>query len=239
MAQQYLLGVDLGSGAVKLTLLSVKGQVVASVSKEYPTYYPKVAWSEQDPEDWYQTFIVTFKEIIAKSGVNPNDILALAADAATHTAVLMDENFRPLRKAILWTDQRSRKQTEFLSKNYDDQIFEITYHHPDTMWTLPQNLWVRDHEPEVWEKTKRILFAKDYLRYRLTGEYVTDWIEALGSMFFDAAGQKWSEELCELMGFPVENLPRVVAPTDIIGKVSAKAAKETGLAEGNLVVAGE
>lgn len=238
MAQQYLLGVDLGSGAVKLTLLSTNGQVITSVSKEYPTYYPQVAWSEQDPEDWYRTFKDTFQEIVSKSGINPRDILALAPDAATHTAVLMDENFHPLRKAILWTDQRSHKQTEFLAKEYDQKIFAITYHHPDTMWTLPQNLWVRDNEPEVWKKTKRILFAKDYLRYRLTGEYVTDWIEAVGSMFFDASAKKWSKELCDLMGFPVENLPRVAAPTDIVGKVSAQAAKETGLAEGTLVVAG-
>jgi xylulokinase len=238
MAQQYLLGVDLGSGAVKLTLLSRDGQVIATATKEYPTYYPQVAWSEQDPEDWYRTFKITFQEILAKSGISPHDILALAPDAATHTAVLMDENFTPLRRAILWTDQRSRVQTEFLAQEYDELIFKTTYHHPDTMWTLPQNLWVRAHEPEVWKNTKRILFAKDYLRYRLTGEYVTDWIEALGSMFFDAAAKEWSERLCDLMEFPVENLPRVVAPTDIIERVSTQAARETGLAEGTVVVAG-
>src|SRR5208283_4854592 len=105
MAQKYLLGADLGSGAVKLTLLSTEGQVVASAIKEYPTYFPEVAWSEQDPEDWYRTFKDTFQEIISKSGINSSDILALAPDAATHTAVLMDEHFNPLRRAILWTDQ--------------------------------------------------------------------------------------------------------------------------------------
>lgn len=238
MAQKYLLGVDLGSGAVKLTLLSTEGKVVATTKKEYPTYYPKVAWAEQDPEDWYQTFKDTFQELLSKSGINSQDILAMALDAATHTAVLMDENFNPLRKAILWTDQRSRKQAEFLKKEYDEQIFASTYHHPDPMWTLPQNLWVRDNEPEVWKKTKRILFAKDYLRYRLTGEYVTDWIEALGSMFFDAATKEWSKELCDLMEFPVESLPKVVSPTDIVGKISKQTAKETGLAEDTTVVAG-
>ena len=238
MARHYLLGADLGSGAVKLTLLSSEGQVVASAVKEYPTYYPEVAWSEQDPEDWYRTFKDTFQEVIAKAGINSRDILAIAPDAATHTAVLMDENFHPLRRAILWTDQRSHKQTACLRNELDSEIFKTTYHHPDTMWTLPQNLWVRENEPEIWKKTKRILFAKDYLRYRLTGEYATDWIEALGSMFFDAATKTWSKRLCDVMDFPVENLPRVVAPTDVVGKVTAQAAKETGLAEGTLVVAG-
>jgi xylulokinase len=238
MKQNYLLGADLGSGAVKLTLLTTTGRVIATTRKEYPTYYPEVAWSEQAPEDWYQTFKDTFQDIITKSGIHSGDILALALDAATHTAVLLDEHCKPLRNAILWTDQRSRKQAEFLKKEYDAKIFSITYHHPDPMWTLPQILWVRDNEPEVWKRTKRILFAKDYLRYRLTGEYVTDWIEAVGSMFFDVGARKWSKELCDVMGFPVENLPPVVSPTDVVGEISRQAALETGLTEGTVVVAG-
>lgn len=238
MEDKYLLGIDLGSGAVKLTLLSIQGDVIATTYKEYKTYFPQVAWSEQEPEDWYNTFRDLFASILKQTKINPRKILALAADAATHTAVLMDEDFNVLRRAILWTDQRSRKQSEYLAQNYNEEIFKITYHYPDTMWTLSHNLWVRDNEPEIWQKTKRILFAKDYFRYRLTGEYVTDWIEALGSMFFDAGERKWSKKLCDIMGFPIENLPKVVAPTEIVGRITAQAARETGLAEGTLVVAG-
>jgi xylulokinase len=238
MRQKYLLGVDLGSGAVKLTLLTTLGRVVATTQKEYRTYYPAVAWSEQAPEDWYQTFKDSFQYLIKKSSIHAGDIWALALDAATHTAVLLDEKCTPLRNAILWTDQRSRQQAELLKQEHDAEIFSITYHHPDPMWTLPQNLWVRDNEPQVWKKTKRILFAKDYLRYRLTGEYVTDRIDAIGSMFFDVGAQKWSKTLCDLMGFPVEDLPPIVSPTDIVGKVNREAASDTDLAEGTLVVAG-
>jgi len=238
MEDKYLLGVDLGSGAVKLTLLSTQGSVVATTYKEYKTYYPQVAWSEQEPEDWYNTFRDSFTRILKQTKIDPRKILALASGAATHTAVLMDEDFNVLRRAILWTDQRSHKQSEYLAQNYNEEIFKITYHYPDTMWTLPQNLWIRDNEPEIWHRTKRIFFAKDYLLYRLTGEYITDWIEALGSMFFDAEEKKWSKKLCDIMGFPVENLPKVVAPTEIVGRVTARVAKETGLAEGTLVVAG-
>lgn len=238
MAQKFLLGIDLGSGAVKLSLLSTEGDVVATTYKEYRTYFPEIGWSEQEPEDWYESFKESFADILNKTGINPSDILALAPDAPTHTAVLMDEDFNVLRRAILWTDQRSLKQCEYLNRNFKDDIFRFTYHYPDTVWTLPQNLWVRENQPEIWDRTKRILFAKDYFRYRLTGHYITDWIDASGSMFFDVVNRKWSKKLCDIMSFPVQNLPKIVAPSEVVGHVTHQAAKETGLAEGTLVVAG-
>lgn len=238
MDDGYLLGVDLGSGAVKLTLLSTQGNIVGTTYREYQTYFPKVGWSEQDPEDWYNAFRESLASILKQTGIDPGSIVALAPDAATHTAVLMDEDFNVLRRAILWTDQRSISQCEYLNRNYREEIFGITYHYPDTVWTLPQNLWVRENESRIWGRTKRILFAKDYFRYRLTGEYVTDWIDASGSMFFDVAKKTWSKRLCDIMGFPVEDLPKVVAPAEVIGRVTAQAAGETGLSEGTLVIAG-
>jgi xylulokinase len=218
--------------------LSTQGNVIATTYREYRTCFPKIGWSEQEPEDWYDAFVKSFANMLKQTHIDPRDILALAPDSATHTAVLMDEDFNVLRRAILWTDQRSIKQCEYLNKNYKDEIFRITHHYPDTVWTLPQNLWVRENEPEIWDRTRRMLFAKDYFRYRLTGEYVTDWIDALGSMFFDAGKKNWSKRLCDVMGFPVEDLPKVVAPTEIVGRVTAQAARETGLSEGTLVIAG-
>lgn len=219
-------------------MLSTQGDVIATTYREYKTHFPRVGWAEQDPEDWCEAFRESFADILKQTDIAPQDILALAPDSATHTAVLMDEDFTVLRRAILWTDQRSLRECEYLNKNYREEIFRITYHYPDTVWTLPQNLWVRENEPEIWCRTKRILFAKDYFRYRLTGEYVTDWIDALGSMFFDASKKEWSKRLCDIMGFPPENLPKVVAPTEVTGRVTAQAARETGLAEGTLVIAG-
>lgn len=238
MSEQFLLGADLGTGALKLTLLSTKGKVSATAVKEYPTYYPQISWSEQNPEDWFGSFKLALDEIMSDTGISANDIVAVAFDGATHTAVLMDEDFRVLRNAILWSDQRSLVQSNYLHQEYGDKIFDITYHYPDTLWTLPQALWVRDNEPAIWQKTKRILFAKDYLRYLLTGEYVTDRIEAMGSMFFDVREENWSDELCDIMQFSIDDLPHIVAPTDVVGKVTAHAGKETGLAPGTPVLAG-
>ena len=200
MSRSYLVGVDIGSGACKLTILSSDGNVVATASKEYPTYYPYPSYAEQEPDDWYLAVRDTFAEVVASSGINQQDIAAISVDSATHTAVLTDESGVPLRRAILWTDQRSRKESEELRSLYKDRILEITYHVPDPMWTLPQLLWVKRNEPSIFNKIKRIYFAKDYVRSRLTGDYVTDYIDALGSMFMDARTKQWSRELCEMVG---------------------------------------
>jgi xylulokinase len=238
MRDRYLLGIDFGSGASKATLLSTAGQVVATATKEYPTYYPQIGWAEQEPEDWYTALRDNFREIVAKTGIAPDAVAAVALDAATHTGVLLDEEFRVLRRAIFWTDQRSRTQAAELKRQYGARIFELAYHQPDPIWTLPQLLWIKENEPEVWTKTARLLFVKDYVRYRLTGQYVTDRIEALGSMLLDAQKTEWSLELCAMAGFPAAALPKLVAPTDVVGYISSKAARETGLSESTMVVAG-
>ena len=238
MAKKYLLGIDIGSSAVKTTLITTSGDFVATASREYTTYYPQVAWAEQDPEDWIKAFREDFKEILCKTGVKPSDIVAVAPDAATHTSVLMDSEFNVLRKAILWTDQRSRKESAFLHGAYGQRIFELAYHRPDPMWTMCQLLWVKNNQPDIWNKIRKILFAKDYFRYRLTGEFVTDRIDALGSMFLNAKTGAWSQELCDMIGLPIDTLPPVVEPVKVIGAVTSAGARDTGLAEGTLVVAG-
>ena len=144
---EYLLGIDIGSGGVKETLLSVSGQPVASATVEYPTYYPEVSWTEQDPEDWYRAVCEGLSSLLGKSGVRSSDIRAIAVDAATHTAVLMDRDCRVLDRAILWTDQRSVRESAWLDERYGDMLFEVTYHRPDTLWTLPQLLWIRITSP--------------------------------------------------------------------------------------------
>jgi xylulokinase len=238
MQSRYLLGVDFGGGASKATLLSTEGQVVATAIKEYPTYYPQVGWAEQEPEDWYTALKDNFREIIAGTGISPGEVAALALDAATHTGVLLDEEFKVLRRSIYWTDQRSRTQAAELKQQHGTRIFELAYHQPDPIWTLPQLLWVKENEPEVWKKAARLLFVKDYVRYRLTGQYGTDRIDAMGSMLLDAQKMEWSPELCALAGIPGAALPELAAPLEVIGNVSPVAARETGLAESTLVVAG-
>lgn len=234
----YVLGVDIGSGSVKLTLLSREGQIAATAGCEYPTYYPQVGWCEQDPEDWCRAFRTAFRDILTQSGAKAEQIEALSFDAATHTAVLLDENRQLLRRAILWTDQRSKAQVQYLKDNCLDTIMDQVMNAPTTVWTLPQFMWLRTHEPEVWGKIRHILFAKDYLRYRMTGTMETDTIDAAGSMFYDARRECWSKELCAIGGIDPAWLPELRKPTDIVGTVDAGCAAEFGLAEGTRILVG-
>jgi xylulokinase len=235
---KYLLGIDFGGGASKATLLSTEGNIVATSMLEIPTSYPQQGYAEQDPMDWYRATRENIAALLQKSGVAPSDILALSLDAATHTAVLLDRDFHVLRPAIYWTDSRSIVQCTLLKERYGELILRQTLHKPDTIWTLPQLMWVKDNEPEVWAKTERILFAKDFVRYLLTNVYCTDLIEAQGSMLLDNTAMRWSSELCGILGFPLEKLPDLKRPTDIIGTITPQAAADTGLKAGTPVLCG-
>lgn len=234
----YLLGVDFGGGASKATLLGTNGQVVATHSVEYPTHYPRPGWAQQDPDDWYAAASRNIRAVLEQSGVRPEDILMVALDAATHTAVLLDEKFQILRPAIYWTDTRSAAEAGELRETYGDLIVKRTLHQPDTIWTLPQLLWVKWHEPEVWGKVRHILFAKDLVRYRLTGTYATDSIEAQGSLLFNCETGRWSSALCGILGLSEEVLPPIQHPTDLAGHITRTAAADTGLQEGTPVCVG-
>ncbi len=235
---KYLLGVDFGGGASKATLLREDGQIISENTIEYPTYYPQNGACEQSPADWIDALCQNTKALLSKSGVDPKDIAGIAIDSATHTCVVCDESYRPLRNAIHWTDSRSIAQSRALAESYGQEIFEKTFHKPDTIWTLPQLVWLKEEEPAVFENIKHIFFEKDYIRYFLTGVFCTDYIEAEGSMLFDCRNLQWDDHLCALAGLSVDMLPPVKKPTDIIGAVTEKAAEKTGLSQGTPVICG-
>lgn len=235
---EYVLGVDIGSGSVKLTLLSRQGQIAGTAGCEYPTFYPQVGWCEQNPEDWCSAFKTALQALLKQTGVTAHQIKALAPDAATHTAVLLSGKKQVLRNAILWTDQRCKEQVAQLKASCLETVEKQCLNTPTTVWTLPQFMWLQKYEPEVWRQTRYILFAKDYLRYRLTGTMETDHIDAAGSMFYDVMTQNWSEELCGIGGIEKSWLPKLCDPADVAGTVTAAAAAEFGLAEGTQVLVG-
>lgn len=235
---KYLLGIDFGGGASKATLLTTGGKIAASNTVEYPTYHPENDWCEQNPDDWYCALCENTKALLEKSGVNPSDILTVAIDSATHTFLFTDENGKPLYPAIHWTDSRSTEESAYLRENYLDLILKKTFHKPDTIWTLPQIMWLKKHRPEVFSGARKIFFEKDYIRYKVTDVYCTDFIEAEGSMLFDCEKLEWSKELCDIAGLDMSILPPIVKPTDVIGKVTEKAASEMGLAAGTPVICG-
>ena len=235
---QYVLGVDIGSGSVKLTLLGRNGIITATSGREYPTHYPQVGWCEQNPEDWCTAFKAAFADILKRAQAKPEQIEALSFDAATHTAVLLDENKQVIRPAILWTDQRSKAEVQELKETCLDTIMAQVRNAPTTVWTLPQFMWLKKHEPEAWGKIRHILFAKDYLRYRMTGTMETDTIDAAGSMCYNVEKECWSKELCNLCGIDERWLPRLCTPTDLVGTVEKERAEEFGLAPGTKVLVG-
>ena len=235
---KYLLGIDFGGGASKATLLGEDGRIAAENTVEYPTLYPESNACEQSAQDWIDALCKNTAAILSGSGVSPCDIVAVAIDSATHTYLACDKDFNPLRNAVHWTDSRSHAEAAELYEKYGEQIFRMTFHKPDTIWTLPQLLWLKRHEPETFDRMAYIFFEKDYIRYFLTGVYCTDHIEAEGSMLFDCNGFTWDEELCAMCGIKPSMLPPIRKPTDVIGKVTAEAASRTGLCEGMPVICG-
>lgn len=235
---KYLLGIDFGGGASKATLINERGDIIAESTAEYPTLYPEQGACEQAPEAWIDALCKNCAEILNISGASACDILCIAVDSATHTFLPCDNNFKPLMNAIHWTDTRSRAEAERLLLESGDEIFRKTFHKPDTIWTLPQLLWLKNNRSEIFGKTAHIFFEKDYIRYFLTGTFCTDYIEAQGSMLFDCVSQKWSDELCALCGIDISFLPPIVAPNDVIGKVNENASRLTGLKIGTPVICG-
>ncbi len=238
MGDTYLLGVDFGGGGSKATLLDNDGHIVAVSTKEYPTRHPHEGWAEQDPGEVYGAFVANTREILNVSGIDPHAIAAICLDAATHTAVLLDGKGDLVRDSIYWTDRRAVKQAGYLNDQWAERIMALCLNAPNLLWTLPQLMWLKENEPEVHAKIRTVLFMKDYLRFRLTGEIATDSIDAMGCLLMDEGRGRWSEELCALAGLEVSMLPRIADPRDIAGFVTVSSAAETGLVAGTPVLTG-
>ena len=232
-----LLGIDFGSGGCKVAAVASDGEILGTASVEYPTYYEHRNWSEQEPADWYRAMCGALKKLRDK-GIELGRVGAIAFDGSTHNAVLLDEKMRPLRRTIMWTDQRSTAECAELNEKYRAQIFNTAYQMPTPTWTLPQMMWLKKHEPEVLKKVKHVLFVKDYVRYQVCGHAATDYIEAQGTLFFDMHRMDWSDELVELSGLSRSALPELIKPTDVVGKVSGQAAADMGIPAGTPVVCG-
>lgn len=235
---RYLLGVDFGGSSSKATLLGEDGHVHATASCEYPTYYPHNGWAEQDPEDSYSALVTNIRQILRETGIKPDDIAALALDAATHTAVLLDAQDRLVRRSIFWTDTRASEQASRLKAAYGETIIQLCYNSVSSLWTLPQLVWLRENEPDSIRKTRKLMAVKDYVRYRLTGDYVTDHIEAMGFLLLDVKRNEWSPFLCGLAGIDPSIMPPIVDPSTRLSPLTKKAQQDTGLSASTIVIAG-
>ena len=234
-----LIGVDVGSSGAKATAVNASGAVVAgSDTHAYATHYPRPGWAEQNPEDWYATACAAIRQCVARGTFPADAVAGLAVVGPAHNVALMDEAGALLGPTLHWSDLRSTPQSERLEGMYGAQIFSITGQRVNPSWTLAQLLWLKENETALWAKLHRVLVTKDYVRYRLTGDYATDAFDAIGLQLYDLRGNAWSPEMCALLDFPLEWLPPVRPAFSVGGALSADAAASTGLRAGTPVAVG-
>src|SRR5437764_11719849 len=236
----YVLGIDVGTGGTRAVLTDRQGKIVSSATCEHvPFASPKIGWAEQDPQDWYKATGSAVRQAISACGVNPSDISAVGLAGQMHGAVLLDENNEVLRPALIWCDQRTQAQCDWLNTKIGEaKIIELTCNPALTNFTLTKLLWVRNNEPEIWKRFRRVLLPKDYVRFRLTGEHAMDVAEASGTLMLDVARRRWSEEMMSAAGLPMSCLPRLYESPEVCARISEAGAAHTGLKPGTPVVAG-
>jgi xylulokinase len=235
-----LLGIDVGTGGTRAVILSETGKVLASATHEHAAFAsPQVGWAEQDPHDWWRAASEAIKQVLQKAAITGEAISCIGLAGQMHGAVLLDENNQVLRPALIWCDQRTQVQCDWLNETIGEQrIIELTCNPALTNFTLTKLLWVREHEPEIWKRFRRVLLPKDYVRFRLTGEEAIDMADASGTLMLDVAHRRWSETMMSAAGLPMSCLPRLFESPEVCARISSDGAAATGLKVGTPVVAG-
>jgi len=235
---KYVMGVDLGTSAVKVLLVNSEGEVAAEASEEYPLHQPKSGYSEQDPEDWVRGTIAALNSVVKQSGVSPELIEGISFSGQMHGLVLLDAELKPLRHAILWNDTRTTEQCRLIERTLGDDLLRITKNPALEGFTLPKILWVQQHEPELLAKAKVFVLPKDYLRYRLTGQIHMDYSDAAGTLLLDVANKVWSERVLSAFNLPASLCPPLVESHGYVGNLLPEIAQATGLTPATRVFAG-
>ena len=233
----YYIGIDLGTSSVKLVLMENTGKIIKVLSKEYPISFPKELWSEQNPTDWYEQTVVGMKELT--KDIDKEQVGGISFGGQMHGLVILDENDEVLRPAILWNDGRTQKECDYLNKTIgQDKISKYTGNMALTGFTAPKLLWVKENEPEIFAKIKKIMLPKDYLIYKFTDIHATDVSDASGMVLFDVEHKCWSKEMIDIVGIKEEQLAKVFESYQVVGNLTEVAAAELGLTTNVKVVAG-
>lgn len=234
-----LLGIDISTTGAKALLVDGGGRVLSSATSPLALSTPHPLWSEQDPNDWWAGIRESISQALVAAGVSGSEIAAIGMTGQMHGLVLLDEQGHVLRPAILWNDQRTGDQCdEIRSILGKKRLIQITGNDALTGFTAPKILWVQQHESEVWARSRHILLPKDYIRYKLTGEFAADRAGGSGTILFDLKSRTWSDEMLSALNIPAGMLPPTFEGPEITGHISEKAASETGLAAGIPVVGG-
>ncbi|MDN3017120.1 xylulokinase [Paenibacillus sp. BSR1-1] len=236
---KYVIGVDLGTSAVKILLVNQNGEVCKEVSKTYPLIIEKSGYSEQNPEEWVEKTTAGLAELIGQFDGDVNDIEGISFSGQMHGLVLLDQDNQVLRNAILWNDTRTTKQCQEIYEVVGKQrLLEVTKNPALEGFTLPKILWVKEEEPEIFERAHVFMLPKDYLRYRITGNIHMEYSDAAGTLLLNVANRKWSSEVLERFGLSAEFCPPLVESHAFVGTITAEFAGATGLSEATKVFAG-
>jgi len=236
---KYILSLDIGTTSTRAIIIDEHGALISSSTKDYELYTPKPGWAEQNPIDWWGASVFTIKEAIKSSNIFPKDISAIGLSGQMHGSVFLDRNGEVIRPAILWCDQRTNDQCNKIYKIFGRQNFiKLSYNKALPGFTAPKILWLKDKEPQNYKKVSEILLPKDYIRYRLSGKYVTEVSDASGTILMDIAKRCWSPEILDGLDIDRDLLPDVYESTEITSYVSKSASSATGLIEGTPIAGG-
>jgi len=235
----HLLGIDISTTATKALLIDESGNVVAVAATEYPYDAPKPGWTEQDPALFWDGAVQSIREVLAKAQITGKDIAAIGLTGQMHGMTLLDARGEVIRPCILWNDQRTAPQCETITNMVGaEKVLQLTGNPILTGFTAPKILWTREHEPENYKRIGHILLPKDYVRYKLTGEFFSDVADSSGTSLFDVGKRQWSDEMLAALQIPRVWLPEVTESPVASAKINSDAAQATGLLAGTPVIAG-
>lgn len=233
----YVLAHDIGTSGNKATLFDDTGKLVTSSTRTYKTYYSNGTWAEQDPDDWWRAVCDSSKEVL--SHINPVDLKGISFSGQMMGCLCVDREGKPLQRSLIYSDQRSSDQErEFIEACGFEEVYSITGHRPSSSYSLTKLMWVRQHRPEIFKKTYKMLQAKDYINFKFTGTFHTEPNDASSTNAFDLKKNAWSSYILDRMEIPPEILPQIVPSVTVTGIVTSQASAESGVPEGTPVVMG-
>lgn len=237
--KSLLLGIDIGTSACKIAVFEKNGTVAAAGSGEYPVYYPQAGWAEQNPDEWWQAVCQTIQKVLKEGGIDPNQIAGIGIDGQSWSAVAIDKEGTVLTNTPIWMDTRAQSICDRLNRKLGAyNIFDLCGNMLQPSYTTAKILWYQENMPEVYARIDKILQSNSFIAYRLTGIVSQDICQAYGFHCFDMRNGVWNEEMCRLLGIPMQFLPEIYSCHSVIGSVTEEAARATGLAVGTPVVAG-
>lgn len=234
----HYLGIDLGTSSVKVIAMATDGIITAESSCDYPLSYPRANWAEQNPQDWWLGTVTAIKDLVAQEPSLTQSIAAISFSGQMHGLVALDQHGEVLTPAMLWCDQRTQAECDDLTGHFGfEGLGELAANQALTGFTAPKLLWLKKHLPDVFIQIKHVLLPKDYIRYRLTGIFATDYSDASGTLLLDVQNKCWSQSICDYIGISSDSLPKLVESYEPTGYVNSSVAQDLGL-NGEIMVVG-